>query len=78
MRAAFGSGRGNARLATLGNAIKGRNVTAHSTVNTNSTKALFAWQELAATRSSEAMHDARSNMKRRTAPAAQPRGRLRR
>ena len=60
VRTAFGSfGRGNARLATVGNAIEGRHVTAHFTENTNGTKA--------SSEASEAIRVARPQTKRRTA-----------
>ena len=85
MRAAFGSfRRGNARLATLGNAIEGRNVTAQFTVFTVSTKGTnppFGWQARATTRSQRGHISRYALHARNEAPdhtAAQPRGRLRR
>ena len=78
VRTAFGSfGRGNARLATLGNAIEGRNVTAHFTVNINGTKPPFGWQARAATRSQRGRPRRTPANEAPDRPAAQPRGRLR-
>ena len=78
-RADFGSfGQGTARLATLRNAIEGRNVTAHFTVNTNGTKPPFGWQARAATRSQQGHPRSTPANEAPDCPAAQPRGRLRR
>ena len=66
MRVAFGSfGRGNARLAALGNAIEGRNVTAHSKHQRYKSHPLGG-RHVPLRKASEANHVARPQTKRPT------------